>query len=206
MKASGTGNFGGSIRRQRLLGLRATRTGTGSNGSAFRWRLVLEAIPPAMLFLVGCSQPRHLELSPPVGYRAIAESEYPRSWQRVADLIPTPDRAVGDFDGDSIVDEARLWVREGGDGWVLMAYLSSMPFEPVRVFESPSRLSNRPIRTIPPGEHRTDQYYGLGPGPPDTTAIVHFDHDAINLGRVESEGTTYIWNQETRSFDPVAMY
>lgn len=159
-----------------------------------------------MLLLVGCSQPPHPEILPPAGYRAIAESEYPDDWRMVAELIPTPDRAEGDFDGDSEPDQARLWIQENGTGWVLLAYLSSLPNEPILMYESSRPLGPRPIRTIPPGEHKTDRYYGIGPGGPDSTAVVHLLYDAINLAWVESEGTTYIWNLDLRKFEPVGMY
>ena len=89
-----------------------------------------------------------------------------------------------------------------------MAYLSSMPDEPVTVYgsERPTELRRRPIRAIPPGDHKTDAYYGLGGGGPDTTAIIRLTHHAINLGYTESEGTTFVWNQETKVFDAIAMY
>jgi hypothetical protein len=178
-----------------------------------------------LLFLIACSQApdreaapsdpaqgrsqaaeANLQVSPPEGYRAITESEYPESWRRVASLIATPDRAVGDFDGDSIPDEARIWVREDGEGWLLAVYLSSVPSETVRVFESTDGLLNRAVRTIPPGDHKTHRFYGIGPGPADTTAIVHLEHDAINLAWIESEGWTYVWDEGARSFERVAMY
>mgnify|MGYP006294749861 CR=1 FL=1 len=179
----------------------------------------------SLLFLVACSQSpdreadldeaaqgrgqatgANLQVSPPEGYRAITESEYPESWGQIADLIATPDRAFGDFDGDSIPDEARIWVRENGVGWLLAVYLSSAPSEPARLFESADRLLNRAVRTIPPGDHNTHRFYGIGPGPPDTTAIVHLDHDAINLAWFESEGWTYVWDKGARSFGRLAMY
>jgi hypothetical protein len=166
----------------------------------------LIGILTATLLLTGCSQPPQSEILPPSGFRAIAESEYSEDWRLVADLFPTPDRAEGDFDGDSELDQARLWLREDGPGWVLMAYLSTRPGEPIVVHESSRPLGPRPIRAIPPGEHKTDRYYGIGPGGPDTTAIVHLLYDAINLAWVESEGTTYIWNPDTGEFDPVGMY
>ncbi|MFC1575538.1 hypothetical protein ACFL5A_02685 [Gemmatimonadota bacterium] len=126
----------------------------------------------------------------------------------MADNFPTPDRAEGDFDGDGELDQARLWIHETDERWVLMAYLSSMPDSAITLYESDRRieLGNRPIRAIPPGDHKTDRYYGLEGGGPDTTAILHLTHHAINLGRSESEGTTYVWNPETRAFDAIGMY
>jgi len=162
----------------------------------------------AILFFAQCSPPSSGEIRPPDGFRAIAESEYSADWQLLSDAFPTPDRTDGDFDGDGELDQARLWIHESGQRWVLMAYLSSMPGDPVKVYESGRRteLSRRPIRAIPPGEHKTDRYFGIGPGHGDTTAVVHFTFDAINLGYSESEGTTFVWNQETQVFDPIAMY
>ena len=188
------------------LAFAACQTGWVVRGRMFGGTSVLAAILSGVFLLAGCSQPRHTEISPPPGYRAIADSEYSDDWQRVADLFPTPDRAEGDFDGDSMLDQARVWVRENGDGWVLMAYLSNTRDRPVLLHESDSPLGRRPIRTIRPGEHKTHRFFGIGPGGPDTTAVVHLIHDAINLGYTESEGTTYIWNPDTSEFDLVAMY
>jgi hypothetical protein len=162
------------------------------------------------ILLAQCSRPPSADLTPPEGYRAIVESEFSSDpvWQFFAETFPTPDRAEGDFDGDGELDHARLWLHGTGERWVLVAYLSSIPDTPVTVYESERRmmLGHRPIRTIPPGVHKTHRYFGIGPGHGDTTAVVHLTHDAINLGWVESEGTTYVWNKETHAFDSIAMY
>ena len=147
-------------------------------------------------------------LIPPSGYRAIARSEYSVDWHLVEERFPAPDRAGGDFDGDGETDLARLWIHEDGEKWVLMAYLSGMPDLPVEVYQSDHRveLDRRPIWAIPPGDHKTHRYYGIGPGHGDTTAVVHLTHSAIALGYTESEGTTFVWNKEAKVFDPIAMH
>ena len=166
---------------------------------------ILSALCPALL-LLSCSGRPQLEIVPPEGFRAIAESEHSADWRQAAYLFPTPDRAEGDFDGDGKLDHARIWIHESGDGWVLMAYLSSIPDTPQKLAESDRPPRRRPIRTIAAGEHRTHQYYGIGPGGPDTTAVVRLVYDAINLGYTESEGITYVWNPERQAFDAVGMY
>jgi hypothetical protein len=171
-------------------------------GSSKRWMALL-----AVVFPVGCSGPSSVVVFPPDGYRAIAESEYSAGWRMFADLFPTPDRADGDFDGDGELDQAHLWIHETGEKWVLMAYLSSVADTAITVYESErlTELRRRPIRAIPPGDHKTWRYYGHR-GIPDTTTILHLSHDAINLARTESEGFTYVWNPDKRSFDAIYLY
>ncbi len=93
-----------------------------------------------------------------------------------------------------------------GTIWVLVAYLSSQPIEPIELFRTDRRPWSRVVLTIPPGDHKTHRYYGIGPGGPDTTAVITLDCDAIHLARFESEGNVYIWDKKEREFYRVAMY
>ncbi|MFC1530168.1 hypothetical protein ACFL6R_05565 [Gemmatimonadota bacterium] len=151
------------------------------------------------------------ELSPPAGYREIQRTEYSQDWidliERAPVRFPTPDRAQGDYDGDEKLDYTRLWIKSEGVGFVLMAYLASHEYEPIQLaWSDRSSPWRRAVRTIPPGTHKTDRFYGIGPGGPDSTAVITTTTDSINLGWIESEGTTYIWDNEKKEFKAVAMY
>jgi hypothetical protein len=89
-----------------------------------------------------------------------------------------------------------------------MAYLSTMPSTPIEVYRSENlhELHRRPIRAIPPGDHKTHRYYGIGPGHGDTTAIAHLEYAALHLGYTESEGNVFVWNKREGRFESLAMY
>ena len=164
-----------------------------------------------ILLLVSTAGVQQRELSPPEGYREILRSEYSQDWIGLIEQIPTlfytPDRAQGDYDGDERLDYARLWIKSEGVGYVLMAYLASHDYEPIQLARSDQRsVWRRAVRTIPPGTHKTDRFYGIGPGGPDSTAVITTTTDSINLGWIESEGTTYIWDKEKKEFKAVTMY
>ncbi|MFC1628432.1 hypothetical protein ACFL3H_04905 [Gemmatimonadota bacterium] len=151
------------------------------------------------------------ELSPPESYRGIQLTEYSRDWINLIEWnpyqFPTPDRAQGDYDGDERLDYARLWIKSEGIGFVFMAYLSSMDYEPLKITWSDQRSPwSRAIRTIPPGQHKTHRFYGMGSGGPDSTAVIITTTDSINLAWIESEGTTYVWDKEMKEFKAVGMY
>jgi len=170
---------------------------------------ILFAVP--LLLFASTFELQQRVLSPPQGYREIQKAEYPQDWldliERAPVWFPTPDRAQGDYDGDERLDYARLWIKSEGVGFVFMAYLASHDYEPIRLARS-DRMSpwRRAVRTIPPGTHKTDRFYGIGPGGPDSTAVITTTTDSINLGWIESEGTTYIWDKEKEEFKAVAMY
>jgi len=160
----------------------------------------------AISLFASCAQQSTQRIEPPPGFRSILQSEYPQAWLVVSDQFPTPDRATGDFDGDGLQDQARLWIRDGSDGWMLMAYLSSLAGTPIKITESAGNPWRRPIRAIRAGDHRLHSYYGIGTGKADSTAVVHLRNDAINLAYLESEGVTFVWNIQKEMFESVAMY
>jgi len=168
----------------------------------------IRLIVPMFIFIgtLSCSDDNQIEPSPPEGYRAIESSEYPEDWLQRREEYPTPDRATGDYDGDGKNDIARMWINSEGDSCVITAYLSNHPADPkelVRSARSPWRFM---IRTIPPGLHKTDRFYGIGPGGPDSTAVIQTETDSINWVWMESEGHVFIWDKAEQGFYRVAMY
>ena len=154
-----------------------------------------------LLFAVGCSRAFEHDPTPPDGYRAVVESDHD---PEIRKHYPNPGLAEGDFDGDGKQDSAHLWVRTGGTGWQVIAYLSSQR-DPVQVLESDRLPWRYVLYTYEAGEHKTARYYGIGPGGPDTTAIVHLSHEALAVGPWESESTMFLWDPEVREFSHVWM-
>ena len=115
--------------------------------------------------------------------------------------------AQGDYDGDGRIDYARLCRKSRGTGFLLMAYLTTQPDRPIELarYDGTSHWLFA-TRTIPPGEHKTHRFYGIGPGGPDSTAVVVTTTDSIHLCRIESEGMVYIWDKDKREFEAVGMY
>ena len=166
-------------------------------------------IPRALLafvLLTSCTPDSDLNVTPPPGYRALLEAEYPSGWKSVSGIGEQPDRAVGDFNGDGAADHARLWVAESSDGWILMAYLSGTAPRATELIQSDRSLQRQVLRTIKPGIHRSHRYHGIGLGPADSTAVVNLVNDALNLSVLESEGVTYVWNNRSGTFEALAMY
>jgi hypothetical protein len=177
-------------------------------------RFILSSIVTALL-AASCTADNagidQIDFIPPEGYRAVEVSEYTTfgygTWEEYRqEKYPHPDWAEGDYDGDGDNDHARMWIREEGTGWLLMTYLSSRPDQPMELFKSERPPWSRVVATIPPGTHKTHKYYGIGPGGPDTTAVVVLDHDAIHLGWWESEGWVYVWDKKEAEFEQVWMY
>ena len=170
-------------------------------------RNVLFVVP--VFFFIGAfafAEIYQIEPTPPDGYRTIASSEHPKDWLMFKEDYPTPDRATGDYDGDGKIDIARMWIKTEGRGCLISAYLSSQPDDPeelVRTDMSPWRFA---IRTIPPGLHKTHRFYGLGPGGPDSTAVITTETDSINWVWIESEGYVFIWDKTKKEFKRVGMY
>jgi len=157
------------------------------------------------LMVIACTGSRQIEIAPPAGYREIEKTEYTSYWIQFQEQYPHPDWAEGDYDGDGKTDRANMWIRADGIGWVLMAYLSSQPTEPIELFRTDRRPWSRVVCTIPPGEHKTLRYYGIGLGGPDTTTVITLICDAINLARFESEDNVFVWDKDKREFHRVEM-
>jgi len=60
---------------------------------------------------------------PPDGWRFPTEADFSRSWAEYRDRFPTPFHVSADFNGDGLIDDAWILIREKGVGFGLFVFL-----------------------------------------------------------------------------------
>ena len=108
-----------------------------------------------------------------------------------------------DFNGDGKVDEARILVRNNGQGIGLFVFLSDD--NSIRTIQLDSLEGSRWIRimgitTAKPGKYKTACGKGYGNVKGDEPDVIILRYPGINYFMVESANSFFHWDESTRSF------
>ncbi len=115
----------------------------------------------------------------------------------------------GDFNGDSIIDEARLLIREDSSGTGLFAFVSQKDHTVKACLLSESKsadlLHRLGIRKISPGTYKTACGKGYWECDKDEVPEISIQHDAIDYFIFESANEYLYWDTKAGTFKEIAI-
>jgi hypothetical protein len=132
------------------------------------------------------------------GWRPVDSRVVQQEW-RATD----PDRylrAQADFDGDGVVDEARLMIAGDGKTYALLVYPSSLQRQVVLEEESAPFLDVMGISVAIPGTYRTACGKGYWKCEQDEPPEITLTMPGIDYFREASANSFFWWDKKTRSF------
>ncbi len=158
----------------------------------------------AVLFGISCSQDK---LCLPQGWRMPDVAEISNSW-RSEDMNKYL-IVKGDFNADSVTDEARLLVHVNGDRFGLFAFVSREDGR-FRNFmldekEDINALKAMGIAKVPPGRYETACGKGFVDCAENESTEIELQHVAINYFKHGSANMFYYWDELSNSFKAVGI-
>ena len=143
----------------------------------------------------------------PKGWRMPTSDELKDSWRNENDTRFT--LVKGDFNGDGVVDEARLLVREDGSGIGLFVFLSQKnhSFKTYQLDELKDKIQIRAmgIKKVMPGSYKTACGKGYWDCKKDETPTVNINLDAINYFKTESANSFFYFDTNSNVFKRIWM-
>jgi hypothetical protein len=152
--------------------------------------------------LTACTTGR--PLVPPVGWRSPTPEEVAQQWRKDDPLRFLRVRA--DFNGDNVMDEARLLVKNDASGMALVVFLSNARgFTAVILdqIDEPGWLDAMGISLAAPGRYRTACGKGYFDCEPGESEELMLQRPAINYFKEESANSFFYWNDRAASFKRV---
>lgn len=117
--------------------------------------------------------------------------------------------AKGDFNGDGIIDVARLLIRVDGWGVGLFAFVSQEDHtvKPYALGESngADSIHRLGIRKVPPGTYKTACGKGYWECGQDEVPEISIVHDAIDCFVYESANEYFFWDTQARAFKEIVI-
>lgn len=110
----------------------------------------------------------------------------------------------GDFNGDGIVDEAKLLVREDGSGFGIFAFVSqkNQSFKAYLLDENKDKSLIRAmgIKKASSGIYKTACGKGYWGCKQDEVPEINIRNEAIDYFKTESANSFFYWDSETNNF------
>jgi hypothetical protein len=136
------------------------------------------------------------------GWRLPTDEELKEVWRNENDDRYTIAR--GDFNGDGIIDEARLLVRIDGSGFGIFARLCpknhSCKIYQLDEIKDPNIVFAMGIKKEPPGVYKTacgKNYFDCQKNEPSE---INIKNESINYFKIESFNSLFYWDEESNSF------
>lgn len=178
----------------------------GRLNASVRWSLRLMGPLLAACWLIsaltGCTTGRPLVL--PAGWRSPAPHEVAQEWRKDDPLRFL--RVGADFNGDNVMDEARLLVKTDASGMALVVFLSNARgFTAVILdqIDEPGWLDAMGIALAAPGEYRTACGKGYVDCEPGESEELMLQRPAIDYFKEESANSFFYWDDRAASFKRV---
>jgi hypothetical protein len=114
-------------------------------------------------------------------------------------------KVTADFDGDGIEDTATILINDKENKMGLFAALSSQPGKRIKLveFDSKSWSEVMGIAVAEPGTYKTACGKGFWDCKADESAVLKLHRPAINLFKIESANSFFIWNPKTKNFNRI---
>lgn len=144
--------------------------------------------------------PNRLQLPP--GWRVPTNAELQDRWRE--DDTNKYASVKGDFNGDNIVDEAKILLSDKPPGFALFAFL----FQKNGTYktylldkkENPTYIRALGIRKVTPGRYKTACGKGIIDCRKGELSEVLLNYDAIEYFKVESASMFFYWDNLTKTF------
>lgn len=147
-----------------------------------------------------CSKKDNLSL--PQGWRMPLISEISDDWRKkdIGNYL----LVRGDFNGDGVIDEARLLVREDGSGLGLFAFVSqgnhTFKIYLLDEMKGPISIHAMGIKKVSPGLYKTACGKGYWKCRKDEVPEITIQHDAIDYFKTESANSFFYWDIQASAF------
>lgn len=140
--------------------------------------------------------------SVPDGWRELSQDEFTNEIRRdeSKDFISV----TGDFNGDGVLDEAKLLVTTDGSKMGIVVWISDK--DQLKLFvlgEYEAWPKGMGIDLVSPGDYKTACGKGYWACKPDEPATLILTTDAINYFRFESANSFFFWDNKLQAFNRV---
>ncbi len=151
---------------------------------------------------VGCVTSQ--SLPPPAGWRNPTSAEVAQRWRNDDPVRNLAVRA--DFNGDHVIDEARLIVKIDGTGLALVVFLSTLQGFTTSILDQidePGWLDVMGISLGSPGKYKTACGKGYVECEPGEAEELILQRPGINYFKEESANSSFYWDSQAASFKRV---
>ena len=153
---------------------------------------------------VGCVTSQ--SLPPPAGWRNPTSAEMAQRWRNDDPARYLAVRA--DFNGDQVIDEARLIVKIDGTGLALVVFLSTLQDFTTSILDQidePGWLDVMGISLASPGKYKTACGKGYVECEPGEAEELILQRPGINYFKEEGANSFFYWDDQTAYFSRVWM-
>lgn len=160
-------------------------------------RIVL-AVIIALSLLAACSNSKSL----PEGWRLPTSEELKDTWRNESESRYTA--VKGDFNGDGIIDEAKLLVRKDGTGFGVFAFVSQKGHS-FKIYQLDEMKDGRLVQAMgikkaAPGSYKTACGKGYWDCQKDEAPEIIIKNEAIDYFKTESANSFFYWDNKSNSF------
>lgn len=160
---------------------------------------IVSAIVVMILAVFSCHKDT---TSIPQGWRAPISSELGDDWRK-----KEAERYLvvkGDFNGDRVIDEARLFVREDGSGLGLFGFVSEKN-RTIKTYlldemKGSGSIHAMGIKKVSPGSYKTACGKGYWACRKDEVPEIQLQHDAMDYFKTESANSFFYWDAQASAF------
>jgi len=164
-----------------------------------RNQISIRALTVAAVFVLCSCAGHYVEQS---DWRAPSGNEANDEWR--TDATEKNLVAKGDFNGDGILDTAKLLIRKDGLAFGLFVFLSqgNATVKPYLLNEDNDvrHLHGMGIEKVSPGVYKTACGKGYWECKPKEEPEVSIPYDAVNYFKVESANSYYYWDKQHSNF------
>jgi hypothetical protein len=156
------------------------------------------AIFVSLLLLSACSNSKTL----PQGWRLPTSQELKDTWRNESENKCTV--VKGDFNGDGIIDEAKLLVREDSSGFGVFAFIyqknySSKIYQ-LDEMKDVKLIQAMGIKKVSPGTYKTACGKGYWDCQKDEVPEINIKNEAIDYFKTEAANSFFYWDNKSNSF------
>lgn len=152
----------------------------------------------SLSLLASCSNSKSL----PQGWKLPSSEELKDAWRNESESRYTIVR--GDFNGDGIIDEAKLLVRKDGTGFGLFAFLyqkdHSFKIYQLDEMKDANLIRAMGIKKVSPNSYKTACGKGYWDCQKDEVPEITIKNEAIDYFKTESANSFFYWDVKTNTF------
>jgi hypothetical protein len=141
----------------------------------------------------------------------LTERNYSSTYFLYQDLAPNSTHLIvkGDFNGDGIIDTARLLFREDGSALGLFAFVSQKNYS-FKVYlldeiKGADAIHDMGIKKVSPGLYKTACGKGYWSCDKDELPELSIQNDSIDYFKTESAESFFYWDVRTNAFKRIWM-
>lgn len=163
--------------------------------------IFLATIVVSLSLLAACSNSKSL----PEGWRLPTSEELQDAWRNESENKYTI--VKGDFNGDGIIDEAKLLVRKDSAGFGVFAFVyqkdHSFKIYQLDEMKDINLIQAMGIKKVPPGTYKTACGKGYWDCQKDEVPEINIKNEAIDYFKTESANSFFYWDVKTKFFDRI---